>query len=316
MMTLRDVAWLFLPDSAIPLLVVVLGVVTVLGFVRVRKAAGILLMLALLPFISRLVEDVLSQLPPYVGWLIMLFFAANVARVVLEVFFGREAAGHILGHAVIGVFRGVGWILFGVVRLIFGALGGAFALLRHQPDLPVNPRSTALMVGLLALLACNGLSNPLEAQAGRAILRGAARRAAARQAERSLTRAVLARDLKRDAATASRRLTTPRRVFRFTSTERARAESRSGLAAGAHMTSRARPGRPPSGLTAQRRYGLPSRPRVRETIELTRGTPVRANRALAGRPGVGELTISRRIRPSSIQRTVRLSPGKTRGSGP
>lgn len=54
-----------------------------------------------------------------------------------------------------------------------------------------------------------------------------------------------------------------------------------------------------SAQTVQERYGLPKLPQVRERILLKRGTSVKFNKALGGKPGVGELTI---VKPAS--RTV------------
>lgn len=137
-------------------------------------------------------------------------------------------------------------------------------------------------------------------------------RAAARGAWRSSTRKVwgrsaaqaMRRDLVRDSAIKARPLARQRTVFRYTSKARARTELRRGIAPGRHMSSNGGPGRPLSRVAAQKRYGLPRRPQVRETIRLPKGQPVRAAKALGGRPGVGELTSPKRLWPRAITNVV------------
>jgi hypothetical protein len=133
------------------------------------------------------------------------------------------------------------------------------------------------------------------------------RRALARSLKRRPTPAmenILRRDLSRDRLTAPRVLTRDRLVNRYTAVLRARTEVRSGLRAGTHLTSRISPGHPLASKTAQKWFGLPGRPDVREKVLLKRGTSVRFNKALGGKPGVGEITI---VRPASknVLRNVR-----------
>jgi hypothetical protein len=117
---------------------------------------------------------------------------------------------------------------------------------------------------------------------------------------------VLKRDLMRDAATAARPLAKSRKVFRYTTRKQSVREARHGLAPDRHMTARTVRGRPLSPETAQRRYGLPNKPEVRETWKLRSGTPVRSNKALGGTPGTGELTSPRRLSPKDLEKTVPL----------
>ena len=139
---------------------------------------------------------------------------------------------------------------------------------------------------------------------------GASPPAAAGALGKSIGRAAMARILKQDlrnhATTAAKPLARSRTVHRYTTKARGRHEATYGLAPNTHMTVRARPGRPPSPATAQRRYGLPHPPQVRETIHLRKGLPVRHNKAVGGAPGIGELTSPRAIYPGSIRRTVPL----------
>jgi hypothetical protein len=135
--------------------------------------------------------------------------------------------------------------------------------------------------------------------AGRAISRRGAR-----SVERALPR-ILARDAERDAASAARTLSRSRSFQRYVTGGRLRQELRSGIAPGRHMAP-ARIGRPLSGLSAQRRYGLPKAPRYRETVRLPRGFPMKLNRAIGGQPSFGEAISPRRIPLQSIQKVVPL----------
>lgn len=130
-------------------------------------------------------------------------------------------------------------------------------------------------------------------------------KAAARGAAKHLAQ-LLRRDGLRDRVTRVRSLPKARTVFRYTTRERAQQELRQGIRAGRHLTARATPGRPPSGGQAQRRYGLPQPPAVRETLRLPKGQLVRPNKVLGGAPGVGELTSPRRMPPAAITRVVPL----------
>jgi hypothetical protein len=142
----------------------------------------------------------------------------------------------------------------------------------------------------------------------RVAARGAAKGLSA--GTRGRTAQVLRRDLVRDRATVARPLPTGRTVFRYTTPARARAERRTGLRPGTHMTAHAQQGHPLSPGRAQQRYGLPTRPEVRETIRLPQGHPVRPNRAMGGAPGVGELTSPKRVPGRTIAKVVPLRPGR------
>lgn len=162
-----------------------------------------------------------------------------------------------------------------------------------------------ILAGLL-ILAMSLLPLTAEAGLGRTVARGAWRSSTGKLWGRSAAK-VLRRDLVRDRAIKARPLARSRTVFRYTSKAQARTELRRGILPGRHMTSRGGAGRPLGAAAAQRRYGLPGRPQVRETIRVPKGQPVRTAKALGGRPGVGELTSSKRLSPSAITKVVHPS---------
>lgn len=118
-----------------------------------------------------------------------------------------------------------------------------------------------------------------------------------------------AMDLARDQADTARPLAKGRVVSRFTSKSQAVYERQHGLDTGMHMTSREmRPGRAPSGVTAMKTYGLKSRPEVREQVRIPKGALVKINKAYGGKPGIGEITLAKRLPPGAVERVVPLSP--------
>ncbi len=140
---------------------------------------------------------------------------------------------------------------------------------------------------------------------------GRVERGAARGVRRAATRAVnermaalLRRDLARDARVVPRALERPRTVFRYTTRAQSELDLRAGIRPGAHMTSTGGSGRPLGGAEAQRRYGLPKRPEVRETISLPKGLDVRKAKAIGGSPGAGELTSLTRIDARQIRGAI------------
>ncbi len=119
---------------------------------------------------------------------------------------------------------------------------------------------------------------------------------------------LLERDAARDAAKAAeaRALAKPTTVWRYTSAAQARQEARAGIEAGRHFAPKVTPGRPPSRLTAQRQYGLPTPPEVRARVQLDSGTRVLRNKAMGGEPGRGEVLTMEHIPASAIRGAVKL----------
>ncbi|MBM4305189.1 MAG: hypothetical protein FJ115_00045 [Deltaproteobacteria bacterium] len=162
------------------------------------------------------------------------------------------------------------------------------------------------LIGALVLAAATAFL-PMQAEggvAGKAAAR--AMRSPSLKAGHKVNPEILRRDLMRDKATKVRALAAERRVFRYTSQDRAKQEIRKGIMPQSHMTSRASRGRPLSPEKAQRRYGLPTPPQVRETIHLPKGQPVRMNKSLGGSPGVGEITSTKPIPPKAIEKVIPL----------
>jgi hypothetical protein len=129
-------------------------------------------------------------------------------------------------------------------------------------------------------------------------------RAAAKKAA-----SVLGRDLARDNAARTLRLGQERRVFKYMTDADTKMAQRFGFGSRTHFTPTAKPGRPLSGLEAQKRYGLGYRPARRLTVIVPRGTPVKPNKVIGGAPGYGELRVERPLPPESIVTGSKLRRG-------
>ncbi len=158
---------------------------------------------------------------------------------------------------------------------------------------------------LISMVVCVGV---LLAGCGR-VSPGRIEKAAARAAERRAAR-ILTRDLARDNASRATRLKTERRVYRYTTESQAREVQRKGFPPQTHFTTSESPGRPLSGSTAQKRYGLPYTPNRRLGVTLPEGTTVRSNKVVGGAPGYGELRSERGLSPETIRSESVLLPGR------
>jgi hypothetical protein len=121
-----DLFWIFFPDELIPLLIVGLGMATIVGLIRPKRVLGILVLLLLTPGFSWAIENAIALLPWWVGVLIMVLLGLNVLRLVLELFVGKEAAGHIIGQAVTGTFRGLVRMVTTVIQAVATLVSGGF----------------------------------------------------------------------------------------------------------------------------------------------------------------------------------------------
>lgn len=162
------------------------------------------------------------------------------------------------------------------------------------------------MIGVLILAAATAFL-PMKAD-GAGLGKAAARsvRSHSLRNAHKMSPEILRRDLMRDRASKIRILRNERKVFRYTTRQRARHEVRRGIPANKHLTSRARPGRPLSAAGAEHRFGLSARPQVRETVRLRQGQAVRMNKTIGGKPGVGEITSTKSLPPTSIEKVTAL----------
>jgi hypothetical protein len=158
---------------------------------------------------------------------------------------------------------------------------------------------------LTVLTLIGMLLSPVSAGAsgvGKSLARSAGRRVLGRSSS-----SIRLRDARNHALAKAKPLSSPRSVNRFTGRAQAQRELRTGIAPNRHMTATAPAGRPLSQPNAQRRFGLPRQPQVRETIRLPKGFPVRHNHAVSAGRGVAELTSPKRVPPTAIRKVRPLT---------
>jgi hypothetical protein len=123
---------------------------------------------------------------------------------------------------------------------------------------------------------------------------------------RALFKQMVKREAARDAVTLVKPLSKPRYVYRYATKARAVKEANGGLPKNRHTTSVVTTGRLLSAVKAQQRYGLPTKPEVRSTWYLPKGTPVRMNKVMYGKSGYGEISTSTRIEPKGLKKMIQL----------
>jgi uncharacterized membrane protein YkgB len=115
--------WLFIPDEALVLIIVLIGLGLMVGFLRPRSAGrllgGIVLMLLLAPF----VESIISSFPWWVNLLLLLGFGWAVIRGLSRLVLGARAADHMTGILAADVVRGLFRAAFFALTLPFRLIG-------------------------------------------------------------------------------------------------------------------------------------------------------------------------------------------------
>ncbi len=117
-MTVMDLLLLVLPDQFLGLLVMVASLGIIIGVVKPRTVMQLIGMILLASISAPFIEVLFTILPWWVGLGVMCIVSIWIVRGVLELLFGREATGHILGAAVIGVVVLTFRVLFLSVRLL------------------------------------------------------------------------------------------------------------------------------------------------------------------------------------------------------
>lgn len=133
-MKLMSLISMFLPDGtlvSVGFLIVIVGGLSIMfglrrfGGTAVVAGIGIALLPALLPVIENLLTEVLSELPWWVGPLLLVCTGLVILRMVSDVFLGRAASAHMVGILAAGV-------LTFLVLLPFRGLAGLIRILRRQ----------------------------------------------------------------------------------------------------------------------------------------------------------------------------------------
>ena len=123
-MTPTQLLAMLVPDSALPLVVVILGILVIVGVVARQRALSLLIMGAIMLILTPFIESAFAALPWWIAIGIFLVVGLSMARGALALMLGTRAAdhavGHVAGYAIIatarGGFRAVQWMLRLLVR--------------------------------------------------------------------------------------------------------------------------------------------------------------------------------------------------------
>ena len=116
----------FLPDQAIVLVIMAIGLALICGFVNARRAfaliGGIALMLVLSPFIGALI----NALPSWLLLGLLVFLGLSLLRAISNFSIGTRSTDHMVGILAADVIRLGFRAVFFVLTLPFRALGWLF----------------------------------------------------------------------------------------------------------------------------------------------------------------------------------------------
>ncbi len=114
--------WLWLPDEAMPLVIVGVGLALMLGLIRVRTALSVLGTVILLLLAGPFIEALIETLPGWMILLLVLFVVLALFRGVLSLLLGERAAAHTIGILAADMIR----LCFGLLFLPFRILWWVF----------------------------------------------------------------------------------------------------------------------------------------------------------------------------------------------
>lgn len=94
---MRGLLFAFLPDNALILVLMVIGIGLMIGFFSRRLAFGYLGIVILYVMLSPFLDSLFESLPLWVVLLLLGFFFLTISRAVLNALFGRRATDHFVG---------------------------------------------------------------------------------------------------------------------------------------------------------------------------------------------------------------------------
>jgi len=118
--------WLWLPDEAMPLVIVGIGLALILGLIRGRAALGLLGAVALILLSGPFMDALLDALPAWFLLLVLLVVAMVLFRGALSLLLGARAADEAVGSLTADVIRAGFRLLFLLLCLPFRILWWVF----------------------------------------------------------------------------------------------------------------------------------------------------------------------------------------------
>jgi uncharacterized membrane protein len=95
----------FLPDEALPLVIMIFGLLIIIGVMRPRTAMGFIVSIVLSMLAAPFIEALFAGLPLWLTALVLFGFAFWILRTLMETTLGPHAAGHVIGTGVVALVR-------------------------------------------------------------------------------------------------------------------------------------------------------------------------------------------------------------------
>jgi len=118
--------WLWLPDEAMVLVIVAIGLALMLGLIRGRAALGLLGAVVLVLLAGPFIDALVAALPFWILLIVLLFLAVALFRGALSLLLGARAADEAVGNLAADVIRGGFRLLFVLAYLPFRILWWVF----------------------------------------------------------------------------------------------------------------------------------------------------------------------------------------------
>jgi hypothetical protein len=116
------VLWTFLPDEALPLLIVGVGLALMLGLISGRAAFGLLGLFLFSPLLLPLIEALLGELSPWILLIILAFLTLALFRGLAALILGQRAADAMAGNLAADLVRLMVRLLFLPLRIGWWAI--------------------------------------------------------------------------------------------------------------------------------------------------------------------------------------------------
>ena len=89
--------WMLLPDGALPLVIVGIGLALILGLVSRSATFGLLGLMLVFALTGPIVEGVMGAMPPWIGLVILAVIVLTLLKGAARLALGARAADHMVG---------------------------------------------------------------------------------------------------------------------------------------------------------------------------------------------------------------------------
>lgn len=115
--------WMLIPDAALPLVIVGVGLALMVGLVSGSTAFRFLGLIVLFALLSPFVEGVMGELPPWIALVILAVVILALLRGMANLVLGSRAAATMVGILAAEVVRLALRVLFLPFRAMWWAVG-------------------------------------------------------------------------------------------------------------------------------------------------------------------------------------------------